>query len=148
MSASAVFLCPTLAVLICDVCAKRYVRSCVFLFVITICPKFWLVHRRKYDVGALYQARGRYYYTRGHNWRAFAAVAIALPLNLPGLAKAVNKTIYIGPMAYVYKASWLIGFTLGFCFYLLFNVLFPAEEAKSEPAIDFGSDEMEIEKEP
>ncbi|EEB97573.1 hypothetical protein MPER_03078, partial [Moniliophthora perniciosa FA553] len=66
------------------------------------------------------------------NWRAFVAIAISLPINLPGLMNVMNpKTIHIGGLRYAYKASWLIAFSMGFTTYYLLNLLFPAKDAMS-----------------
>uniref|UniRef100_A0A0W0G5X7 Ncs1 allantoate transporter n=1 Tax=Moniliophthora roreri TaxID=221103 RepID=A0A0W0G5X7_MONRR len=107
----AIFLAPAVSVMICD---------------------FFLVKRQKIVVPELYQPDGRYRYLNGMNWRAFVAIAISLPINLPGLMNVMNpKTIHIGGLRYAYKASWLIAFSMGFTTYYLLNLIFPAKDAMS-----------------
>uniref|UniRef100_A0A0W0F6M6 Putative allantoin permease n=1 Tax=Moniliophthora roreri TaxID=221103 RepID=A0A0W0F6M6_MONRR len=117
LSGYAIFLAPAVSVMICD---------------------FFLVKHQKIVVPELYQPYGRYRYCNGVNWRAFVAVVISLPINLPGLMHIMSpKTIHIGPLwlnpsqEYVYKASWLIAFFMTFATYYVLNHVFPATSAMS-----------------
>ena len=44
----------------------------------------------------LYQNEGIYRYKGGVNWRAVVALVIVIPINLPGLINAIDKTVDTG----------------------------------------------------
>ncbi|THU82470.1 NCS1 nucleoside transporter family [Dendrothele bispora CBS 962.96] len=103
LSGYAIFLAPAIAVMICD---------------------YFFVKKRCYVIPELYRPNGRYRYWFGVNWRAFLAVAITLPINLPGLAHVMSpSTTHIGNLQYAYKASWLIAFSFAFLTYYIANLV-------------------------
>jgi len=57
---------------------------------------YYLVRNRKLHVPMLYQNEGIYRYKGGVNWRAVVALAIVIPINLPGLINAIDKTVQTG----------------------------------------------------
>jgi len=44
----------------------------------------------------LYQNEGIYRYKGGVNWRAVVALVIVIPVNLPGLINAIDKSVQTG----------------------------------------------------
>ena len=90
MSAYSIFLGPIAAILLVD---------------------FWIIHRGKYDVLALYQYGGRYRYTAGINWRAWVAFGVGVAPSLPGLANSVNAAVDPGVGGHPYQFGWLLGFS-------------------------------------
>jgi cytosine/uracil/thiamine/allantoin permease len=57
---------------------------------------YYLVRNRKLHVPMLYQNEGIYRYKGGVNWRAVVALVIVIPINLPGLVNAIDKTVQTG----------------------------------------------------
>jgi hypothetical protein len=57
---------------------------------------YYLVRNRKLHVPMLYQNEGIYRYKGGVNWRAVVALVIVIPINLPGLINAIDKTVQTG----------------------------------------------------
>lgn len=72
---------------------------------------YFLIKRRRIDVPAMYDPHGRYRYAKGWNWRAFAALLIAIAPNLPGMINAIQPKIKIGKIRYVYLVSNIWGAT-------------------------------------
>ncbi|QKX64800.1 uncharacterized protein TRUGW13939_11976 [Talaromyces rugulosus] len=106
MGAYAIFMAPIAGILFCD---------------------YWLIKRRKYDVPALYDPRGIYYYRFGTNWRALACTLVVVVPLLPGLAKAVtpdNVHINTG-LEHLYSINYLYGFGLSTTFYFILNYFWP-----------------------
>ncbi|HEY8459888.1 MAG TPA: NCS1 family nucleobase:cation symporter-1, partial [Blastocatellia bacterium] len=56
---------------------------------ILICD-YWVVRKRKLDLAALFAPRGAYYYSNGFNWRAIAALVIAVAPVTPGFLRAAS----------------------------------------------------------
>ena len=73
----------------------------------------------------LYQNEGIYRYKGGVNWRAALTLLIVVPMNLPGLINAIDKTVDIGNYSYFYKASWLTSFFISFFLYTVLSLVFP-----------------------
>ncbi|KAJ5895981.1 NCS1 allantoate transporter [Penicillium subrubescens] len=101
-----------------------------------LCCDYWLIKRRKYDVPALYDPRGIYYYKLGINWRALLCnLVVILPL-LPGLAHSVtpnNVNIDTG-LRHLYAINYLYGFCVSFTFYFSLNYFWP-DQATLIPAV-------------
>ncbi|EPQ55779.1 cytosine-purine permease [Gloeophyllum trabeum ATCC 11539] len=96
---------------------------------------YWLVHRGKVDVPAMYDPHGRYRYTGGFNWRACLALLISVPPNLPGLINSINTNIKVGGAVYVFDIAWLFGFTVASVVYYVTSVVWPAHETFMDEAI-------------
>ncbi|KAK9476899.1 permease for cytosine/purines, uracil, thiamine, allantoin-domain-containing protein [Lipomyces japonicus] len=108
MAGLAVFLAPVAAVLSSD---------------------FWIVKRKKIDIPALYDPKGRYEYWHGINWRAVVAFVVALTPNLPGLANSVQPSLNLsGGIIHVWDINYLYGFTSAATVYVTLSKLFPAHE--------------------
>ncbi|CAH0025583.1 unnamed protein product, partial [Clonostachys rhizophaga] len=92
---------------------------------------YWVVHRQRYDVPALYKARGRYRHgVLGTNWRAVVAIVVSLGPSMPGFAASLDTSLkpYIGNAIYVYYMYYFYGFTSAFAVYSGLSYLFPARE--------------------
>lgn len=90
---------------------------------IMLCDYF-ILRRRRLDREALYDPRGTY---AGVNWRAIAALAIAMAPNLPGFINAVtrdpDKPEWTPPFPpifdAIYSQAWFIGLSLAIVFYFI-----------------------------
>lgn len=56
----------------------------------------------------LYQNEGIYRYKGGVNWRAVVALVIVIPINLPGLINAIDKTVDTGNHKFFCMSSALL----------------------------------------
>ncbi|KAK4689601.1 nucleobase:cation symporter-1, NCS1 family, partial [Tremellales sp. Uapishka_1] len=96
---------------------------------------FFVVKNRKIDIYELYKPKGIYSFTNGWNWRAYVALAIAVALNLPGMINAINSTVKVGGMSYIYMLSNCVGDAVAVVIYLLLNRFFPATRAQVDVAV-------------
>jgi NCS1 family nucleobase:cation symporter-1 len=72
---------------------------------------FYVVKKKKYNIYEMYRPKGIYRYWKGWNWRAYVALICAIAPNLPGMVHAINSSIDIGNIQYVYMVSNLVGDT-------------------------------------
>ncbi|SLM37387.1 ncs1 allantoate transporter [Lasallia pustulata] len=114
MSAYSVFLGPIGAILVWD---------------------FWWVHKRKYDVVALYHRHSIYRYTYGINWRAILAFLVGVAPNMPGFITSVNPKIKVGVGSRPYTFAWLLGFAITSLVYVLASAVFPPRESMIDRAV-------------
>ncbi|AKT42927.1 NCS1 family nucleobase:cation symporter-1 [Chondromyces crocatus] len=73
---------------------------------------YFLVRQKHLDVDELYRRGGAYEYTKGVNWKAMGAMAVAVALNLPGfLAEAVPAWKDAVPPVFktLYTYAWFVG---------------------------------------
>ncbi|KAL5635897.1 hypothetical protein ACGC1H_004636 [Rhizoctonia solani] len=97
---------------------------------------YWLVHKGKIDIPALYNPNGRYRYTKGVNWRALLALLVSVPPNLPGLIHSINPKINVGLGGqHLYSIAWLLGFSLAGVTYYVASMLFPPTETMVDELI-------------
>ena len=112
---------------------------------------YYIVHKCRVDVRAMYDPNGRYRYSFGvvsllppvrrlpsavftsyfrfrQNWRAALAIIIAVPPLLPGLMNSINTKIYIGGASHLFNIAWLFGFFVASGVYTAASLLFPAKE--------------------
>ncbi|KAH0836467.1 hypothetical protein J3R83DRAFT_8076 [Lanmaoa asiatica] len=111
---------------------------------------FWLVHRGKVDVPAMYDPNGRYRYTGGFNWRAVLAMSVTVVPMLPGLVNSISPAITVGYTSHLFDVAWMYGFVVSSVVYYATSVLFPARKTFVEKLIsaddagvdyDHGSDD-------
>jgi NCS1 family nucleobase:cation symporter-1 len=84
---------------------------------------YWVVRRQKLDLRDLFELKGRYTYSNGINWRAVAALVIAVAPVVPGFIRAAmtpggvvaNPT----PFDHLYTYAWFVTFALSFVLYLI-----------------------------
>ncbi|VDB94230.1 unnamed protein product [Peniophora sp. CBMAI 1063] len=96
---------------------------------------YWIVHRGKVDVVAMYDPHGRYRYTGGVNWRALAALLCSVPPNMPGLIHSINPSIPVRGAIYVFDVAYLFGLFTAGGVYTLLSYFFPAQETMLHAAI-------------
>ncbi|KIJ18168.1 hypothetical protein PAXINDRAFT_179500 [Paxillus involutus ATCC 200175] len=96
---------------------------------------FWLVHKGKVDVPAMYDPNGRYRYTGGFNWRAVLAMLVTVVPTFPGLVNSINPTYKIGYATRLFDIAWMYGFTVASLVYYVTSVLFPARSTFVEKLI-------------
>jgi nucleobase:cation symporter-1, NCS1 family len=94
---------------------------------ILICD-YWVLRRQRLDLVALFDPKGRYSYTSGFNWRALAALAVAVAPVVPGFIRAATTPNFNGQLENpsffdtLYTYAWFVTFILGFIiYYFLMN---------------------------
>ncbi|KAH7911800.1 permease for cytosine/purines, uracil, thiamine, allantoin-domain-containing protein [Hygrophoropsis aurantiaca] len=96
---------------------------------------FWLVHKGRVDVPAMYNPNGRYRYVGGFNWRAVLAMLITVVPTLPGLVNSINPTISVGNATHLFDIAWMYGFFVASTVYYVTSTLFPARDTYVEELI-------------
>lgn len=83
---------------------------------------YWVLRRRTLSVADLFRLDGRYAYTKGVNWRALAALALAMLPVVPGFVRAaltpggqVASSTWLDGL---YNYGWFVTFILSFVLYL------------------------------
>lgn len=89
---------------------------------IMICD-YWILRRSQLDLAALFDPKGRYSYQRGWNWRAMAALVLAVAPCVPGFLRAAISpaAITAAPNLFdtIYTYAWFVTFALGAAIYAL-----------------------------
>ncbi len=76
---------------------------------------YYVLRRTRLDVGELYDGAGP---LRGTNWRAVAALVVAVLPNLPGFINAATKEAVFPPVFdEIYGFAWFVGLGLGAAVY-------------------------------
>jgi len=89
---------------------------------------YWLVRKKKLELGDLYRQQGTYTYIGGWNWRAVIATALGCTLAWIGLV--VPK---LRPM---YDYAWFVGFgSAAITYLLLMKIAPPASPLVEDPAL-------------
>ncbi|KAE9409408.1 NCS1 nucleoside transporter family [Gymnopus androsaceus JB14] len=96
---------------------------------------YWLVHKCKVDVPAMYDPNGRYRYWNGINWRAAVALAFSVIPSIPGLISSINSKIQVGNDIHLFDIAWLYGFFVAGFFHWSLSTLFPAHETYMDAAV-------------
>ncbi|KAG1818360.1 cytosine-purine permease [Suillus variegatus] len=104
-------------------------------FVGIMISDYWLIHRGRIDVPAMYQVYGRYRYTFGVNWRALATLVICIAPAMPGLVHSINPSINVGGIHNLFAIGWIFGFWSAFVVYSVLSTLFPAQDTYVEKAV-------------
>jgi nucleobase:cation symporter-1, NCS1 family len=101
---------------------------------ILICD-YWLLRRRRLTLHELYAWQGRYHYSGGVNWRAMAALGVALLPIVPGFlltasmpGMAVSQPGFLDQLN---EYAWFVTFGLAF---LLYGFLMRGRVQEEEPA--------------
>jgi NCS1 family nucleobase:cation symporter-1 len=91
---------------------------------ILICD-YWVLKRQQLDLYALFDIRGRYSYSNGVNWRAVAALILAVAPVIPGFLRAATtpggQVAVPGTLDTLYTYAWFVTFALGFVLYWLLS---------------------------
>ncbi|EGO02871.1 hypothetical protein SERLA73DRAFT_84745 [Serpula lacrymans var. lacrymans S7.3] len=101
---------------------------------------FWLVHRGRVDVPAMYDPHGRYRYVGGFNWRAVLAMLVTVLPTLPGLANSINPAIKVGYATRLFDIAWMYGFVVSCVVYYCASVWFPAHDTFVDKLISADDD--------
>jgi len=84
---------------------------------------YWLLRRRELDLAALFDPTGRYAYDRGINWRAMAALVMAVLPVLPGFIHAAStpggQVASPTLLDALYTYAWFVTFAVSSVVYLL-----------------------------
>jgi nucleobase:cation symporter-1, NCS1 family len=87
---------------------------------ILICD-YWVLRRRRLNLAALFETDGQYSYSNGFNWRAVAALVLAILPVVPGFLRAATTRggIVANPdfLDTLYTYAWFVTFALGFVIY-------------------------------
>lgn len=114
---------------------------------------YYIVHKCRVDVPAMYNPNGRYRYAFGivclstptfimqpqlrlrsalplssQNWRAALALIITVPPLLPGLINSINPKVPVGGASHLFDIAWLFGFFVASGVYTAASLMFPAKE--------------------
>lgn len=85
---------------------------------------YFVIRGTELDVNSLYHREGLYYYTKGINPRAMAALALGVGVALIGL--------WIAPLHFLYDYAWFVGFFVaGGAYVGLMRSIAPAQVAQS-----------------
>ena len=80
---------------------------------------YFLIRKTELDVNSLYHREGAYYYTKGINPRAIAALVLGVTIALIGL--------FVEPLHFLYDYAWFVGFfTSGLVYLALMKLAAPA----------------------
>jgi NCS1 family nucleobase:cation symporter-1 len=86
---------------------------------------YWILRQRQLDLPALFDPNGRYAYQRGVNWRAMAALVIAVLPVLPGFVHAAatpgGQVANPSLLDALYTYAWFVTFTISSLAYLLLS---------------------------
>ncbi|KIJ63144.1 hypothetical protein HYDPIDRAFT_176185 [Hydnomerulius pinastri MD-312] len=96
---------------------------------------YWLIHRTRVDVPAMYNPQGRYRYTYGLNWRALATLVVSITPAIPGLASSINTSLDVGGVGNLFTIGWIFTFSTSSVVYLVLSLLFPAKGTFVDKAI-------------
>ena len=79
---------------------------------------YFLIRKTELDVNSLYHREGVYYYTKGINPRAIAALVLGVAIALIGLA--------VKPLHFLYDYAWFVGFfTAGIVYLAMMRIAAP-----------------------
>jgi NCS1 family nucleobase:cation symporter-1 len=92
---------------------------------------YWVLRGRELVPADLFKLRGRYTYSGGVNWRAMAALALAIAPVVPGFIRAAttpggvvaNATFFDT----LYTYAWFVTFGLSFVVYLILSRPSPSD---------------------
>ncbi len=90
---------------------------------ILICD-YWLIRKRRIELAELYKVDGIYSYSNGFNWRAIAALVLAIAPVVPGFLRAATTPggQITDPNFFdtLYTYAWFVTFGIAFLVYYLF----------------------------
>jgi NCS1 family nucleobase:cation symporter-1 len=85
---------------------------------------YWVLRRQQLALPELFKPAGRYRYSNGINWKAVAALVLAIVPVAPGFIRAAmtpgGQVAVPGMFDYLYTYAWFVTFALSFGLYLLF----------------------------
>jgi NCS1 family nucleobase:cation symporter-1 len=84
---------------------------------------YWLIRKKRLELGDLYRKQGVYTYSGGWNWRAVVATLVGCTLAWIGLVIPTLRTLY--------DYAWFVGFGVAGLTHLLLMKAFPPERVHS-----------------
>jgi NCS1 family nucleobase:cation symporter-1 len=89
---------------------------------ILICD-YWLLRRTRLSLEALFRTNDRYSYVNGTNWRAIAALLVAVVPCAPGFLHTIGAVKSVPPIwDRVYTYAWFVTFAIAFVVYGLLMI--------------------------
>ena len=92
---------------------------------ILICD-YWVIRKQRLDLEGLFDPHGPYSYGNGFNWRALAALVIAIVPVVPGFLRAATtpggRVSNPAFFDHLYTYAWFVTFALGFVIYYVLTV--------------------------
>jgi NCS1 family nucleobase:cation symporter-1 len=86
---------------------------------------YWVLRRQKLLVGDLFREHGAYTYRNGYNWRAVAALVLAILPVIPGFIRAAltpgGRVSDPNLFDQLYSYAWFVTFALSFVLYLILS---------------------------
>jgi NCS1 family nucleobase:cation symporter-1 len=86
---------------------------------------YWVLRRQRLVVADLFREQGQYTYSAGFNWRAVAALVVAILPVLPGFLRAATtpggRVENPGWTDTLYSYAWFVTFALSFVLYLVLS---------------------------
>ena len=99
---------------------------------ILICD-YWVIRKQRLDLAGLFEPNGPYSYGNGFNWRAIAALCVAIAPVVPGFLRAattpggqVSDPNFFDSL---YTYAWFVTFALGFGIYYVLTKTSKGESA-------------------
>lgn len=97
---------------------------------------FWLVAKRRIDIGAMYEPHGRYYYWNGINPRALVAVLCAVIPAFPGFLQTIKSSVGgVGGIWYLGNITWIFTFTVSIVVYTTTSIIWPPFSREDLPVL-------------
>lgn len=98
---------------------------------------YWILRKQQLDLRDLFAMQGRYTYTNGFNWRAIAALVIAVLPVIPGFLRAATtpggRVANPDMFDTLYTYAWFVTFALSFASYLILMRGVAVERAAETP---------------
>lgn len=103
---------------------------------------YYVVRRGNYFIEDLYSSdpKGRYYYYKGFNWRAYAAYVVGVGIQFPGFLGTLGvKSLAtpLGPAQQLYTLGYLLAFSTAFVVYTVLCLVWPDEAMKEAKGMPF-----------
>ncbi len=97
---------------------------------------YYVIRRTRIDTEQLYREDGAYAYARGFNWRALAATALGISVNVPGfLAPASGGAIKASPFfERLYTYAWFLSLGIAAVAHIVLTRAFPPTAAVATTA--------------
>jgi NCS1 family nucleobase:cation symporter-1 len=84
---------------------------------------YWVVRRQELNLRDLFALNGEYTYANGTNWKAVAALVLAILPVVPGFIRAAmtpgGQVANPGFFDHLYTYAWFVTFILSFVLYLV-----------------------------
>ncbi|KAH7025154.1 permease for cytosine/purines, uracil, thiamine, allantoin-domain-containing protein [Microdochium trichocladiopsis] len=103
---------------------------------------YYVIRKGNYFIEDLYSTdpKGRYYYTKGFNLRAYAAYVVGVAIQFPGFLGTLGVTSLAAPLEppqQIYTLGYLLAFATAFVVYTAICLVFPDAAMKEAGAMKF-----------